>query len=117
MSEIQQAREVFATWRQSTSPGPWTPQVWDSDGEAELCAADGGLILGALAADYPSTMSGPDARLAAGMTDPALLDAIDEILDRGTYEEEDSTTNGGFVRRRAQRLATAILAANERISA
>jgi len=113
-SIIQQARDVLAKWRQWMSPDPWTiseAAVKDTSGTTIVDYGDVQNLVARHAARQ-------NLRLIVGTAgNPDLLDAIDEILDRGAYEADDSSTNGRFVFRRARRIARAIVAADERMSA
>jgi hypothetical protein len=88
-STIQDARDVLAKWREGTTPGQWQVNlIWS---------------LG---------MVWDDAMLAVGTAgNPELLDAIDEGLRQyGTLPDRSVPS---FIKR----IAAAIVAANERMSA
>ncbi|WIE65918.1 hypothetical protein DEI99_005110 [Curtobacterium sp. MCLR17_036] len=124
MSDIQQARDVLAKWRERATEGPW--RVIDGVYSQEGMTYDGSQIEAEhemVAMDHQDLDCGPvaplgyaDARLIVGTAgNPDLLDAIDEMLriadTRMARREEPA-----FVLH-ADRIAAAIIAADERMSA
>jgi hypothetical protein len=101
MSEIQDARDVLARWRDTASPAPWkydAEQYFVEDSAestnavgVDMLPEDGLLIVG-----------------TAGNLD--LLDAIELTLAEGSRYWA-----GNPVRQHAQRIAVAILSADERM--
>lgn len=96
MSDIQQARDVLTKWKE----GHVTP--WQFDTEGRITDDLG----------YLRATSGADAALIVGTAgNPDLLDAIDELLADSKYFQFAALVPY------AERIAAAILAADERMSA
>lgn len=87
MTDIQKARDVLAKWREAANQGD--PDAWVAD------TNDAHLIVG-----------------TAG--NPELLDAIDYLLEAATIHESRSNWSGAIPH--AERIAAAILAADERMN-
>lgn len=102
-NHIQQARAVLAKWRTDATAAPWSLDdhaPWDH--MAINVAGDGGE------ADVTDYIAGWDARLIVGTAgNPALLDAIDGLLDVLPQSERVTLW--------AERIVAAILAADERM--
>lgn len=113
MTDIQRARDVLAKWREASDrlrPLPWSFHVgWGAD---QVMDADGGSI-NHEDQDDAAQFNGPVAALIVGTAgNPDLLDAIDLALGYGTAM---NPADGAV--ELAERIAVAIIAADERMSA
>lgn len=107
-NDIQRARDVLAKWRENPTGMPWQlgdRSPWHDD-EVTVETAD---KMGDVSGDY---MDEDSARLIVGTAgNPDLLDAIDGFL---------SMVASGALRDRqqhAERIAAAVISADERMSA
>jgi hypothetical protein len=111
MSEIQDARDVLAKWREASDrlrPLPWSFHVgWGAD---QVMDGDGGSI-NHEDQDDAAQFNGPVAALIVGTAgNPDLLDAIDALLATGI------TLGDRFApKTHAAHVAAAIIAADERM--
>jgi hypothetical protein len=103
VADIQHARDVLAKWVESATPGPW--QVSKSGNWVTSDAGDIARVLG-----DPSLIVG-----TAGNLD--LLDAIDDMLKHTAIMSTNSTYRFSTFGRLAERIAAAIIAADERMTA
>lgn len=108
MTDIQKARDALAKWRDGSTPGPW--EVSSTGNELRARDPWNGFLLGTWA-----NASGADQSLIVGTAgNPALLDAIDGLL---THVWKYPAWTNGHMRAYAGRIAAAIIAADERMSA
>lgn len=112
MTDIQRARDVLAKWRTEATSGTWTFgdtgefewRIWPSDTDP----LDGG--------SHASTLESTDARLVVGTAgNPDLLDAIDALLAAMIPWREAGLSTEFLMR--AERIAAAIITADERMNA
>lgn len=110
MSDIQQARDVLAKWRDAATPGAWHVEHHRIDIE----------LVPAVFADEPEALViepdgvGPDdARLIVGTAgNPDLLDALDGLLAAAIW----TMTTAGVFYESTELIAAAIIAADERMT-
>lgn len=101
-TDIQRARDVLAKWREKNDAEPWY-----FDGGETIWGGDDFSVA-------TMTSFDSDARLIVGTAgNPDLLDAIDAMF--ATYLAAHSI--GPTYRRDTERIAAAIIAADERMSA
>ena len=122
--QIQQARDVLATWREEATAGQ---RIVDLDRGESFGSVDTPDVYGEGNADSvvlpAGTVGEHDIPLIVGTAgNPELLDAIDAVLEAGCLRFGDVTSSsftGGYRRSSsdtAERLAAAIIAADERMS-
>ena len=125
-SIIQDARDVLNTWRERATEGPWS--VIDGVYSQEGMTYDGSQIEAEhemVAMDHQDLDCGPvaplgyaDARLIVGTAgNPELLDAIDLMLEVAVRIVADSPMTPHRLVQHANRIAAAIIATDERMSA
>jgi hypothetical protein len=107
-ADIQQARDVLAKWRSEATEGTWEHHE------------DGIVLVNDFVHSGDTTIAEdlftPDARLIIGTAgNPDLLDAIDYLLEAATIHESRNQWSGSVPH--AERLAAAVIAADERMSA
>ncbi|UXZ57056.1 hypothetical protein [Curtobacterium sp. Arg-1] len=112
MTDIQQARDVLAKWREDATAGQW---VVDLDRGESFGAVDTPDVYSESNADSvvlpAGTVAEHDIPLIVGTAgNPDLLDAIDRVLRLADIE-------GGAFHDAAAPFAAAILSADERMSA
>jgi hypothetical protein len=118
MSDIQQARDVLAKWRDGATPGPWKRSLSGIDGEnyGEV-VFPGDVSCMAYCYGGSSTIDGDnldsDFRLIVGTAgNPELLDAVDKLLAAADVPAVPMTIPVILL---AKPIAAAIIAAEERM--
>jgi hypothetical protein len=115
VNDIQKARDVLAKWRTAATQGTWEARLPERP-YPEYADIYSGEEVVAYNADCDGAMDAVDARLIVGTAgNPDLLDAIDGVLAQAQHQVEDVVDNPDEVAH-ARRIATAILAAEERMS-
>lgn len=125
MSNIQEARSVLKKWRANVKQGVWRKLEdveWPADDGEMVKQAAIGTDSGPLTwDDHGGDVFTPeDARLIVGMAgNPELLDAIDAMLRMASAYPGLQWVDGDAYRflSAADRIAAAIIAADERMSA
>lgn len=108
MSNIQQARDILAKWRSAAATGRWDLKFDWAQFTAESSPEENGYV--------GDTENPYDARLIVGIAgNPDLLNAIDGLLTHGQSAVTNPMNEFG-VRDWADRIATAIIAADERMT-
>lgn len=118
MTDIQQARDILAKWREAVeSPLPWALSTDGQDSEVE--DGNGASIVQLFSREAASWagLGDGDARLIVGTAgNPDLLDAIDGLLELAlTYGDLPPGSGSRFITR-AERIATAVIAADEQMT-
>lgn len=118
MSEIQDARDVLAKWRDGTTPGPWKRSRSGIDGEnyGEVIFP-GDVSCSSYCYGGSSSIDGDnlvaDFRLIVGSAgNPDLLDAIDDVLVSAIAWDMKGMHRPAAL----DDLAAAIIAADQRMS-
>ncbi len=117
---VQQARDALATWRANApSPLPW---AIESDGQDNITVDARHVDIVQLSSREVSSwasLDDDDARLIVGTAgNPDLLDAIDGLLAQEQRRRRSMHTNMSHdLSHHAERIAIAIIAADERMSA
>lgn len=113
-SIIQDARDVLANWREETTAGPWSREEMPETGENRVIREF--EFFGAQIEEVaPGGVHREDARLIVGTAgNPELLDAWDGMLAQVELIREVCPA---VLVAYAERIAAAIVAADERMSA
>lgn len=108
---IQDARGVLARWRDGSTPGPW---IMDTAPIKSMGFSIHNGLEGIVREAYEEA----DTRLIVGTAgNPGLLDAIDALLELAESAERDHRAGwSAVVWSKAEPIAAAIIAANERMS-
>ncbi|NII42264.1 hypothetical protein E9228_002922 [Curtobacterium flaccumfaciens] len=109
-ADIQQARAALAKWRKGSTPGPWGISATSN----ELRARDpwNGFLLGTWA-----NASGADQALIVGTAgNPELWDSLDGMLKVANEWKHGAPSKNVMFVKHAERIAAAIIAADEAMS-
>lgn len=115
MTDIQQARDILAKWRKNAaSPLPW---AIESDGRDSITVDANHVDIVQFSSREVASwacLDDDDARLIVGIAgNPDLLDAMSQMLESAGYWGDAQPMLSNY----ANRIAAAIIAADERMSA
>jgi hypothetical protein len=118
VTDIQQARDVLAKWREHATPGPWSREEMPETGENRV-VREFEFFGSQIEPVAPGGMDSEDARLIVGTAgNPDLLDALDNFLWKAyrdfAYTGKLTECDEPGAVQDAERIAAAIIAADER---
>lgn len=117
MTDIQQARDVLAKWRNEVqSPLPWG-LIGGGNEPRDVVDATGDSVVSLWSREEASSAhlyDGDDRLIVGTAGNPDLLDGIDGLL---AHVWKYPAWSSGHMRTHAERIAAAIIAADERMSA
>lgn len=119
-SNIQQARDALAKWRGNVaSPLPWRIVSVDESNDAVVDAEHIGIVALSSREEESSAglYAGDDVLIVGTAGNPDLLDALDELLAEALAVSfvQPHTVATLVVQKLAERIAAAIIVANERM--